>query len=344
REYLQQLDAGTVPVVKPAAPRDFAGVAVEPALPLPSDIEGGPAEELKEEILVPPDPSEVGRTPSRRERDAKPAAAPKAKKASRTFLMVGAPVLLLALVGGWFLWQNWDRVFPNSQSEELAAPAATATNPIARATELHRTGKTARAIALLQRTPPSSRYYKESQALLAQLQASLRPAGPARPAGPSPEVLQRRQALLAAARGAYADRSYLRAVERFEQAAKLAPLEGPDSQSLAYAKGQLEPLVQQIELFKSHDWERILPELWRLREADPANRDVTRLLVDSYYNLAVRDLQRNDALKAAEKFQEAANLDKDDPMLQRHLVFAQTYQERPKDLLYRIYVKYLPLR
>lgn len=341
REYLQQLDAGIVPVVKPAAARDLAGLSPEPALPLPSDLGGLPADELKEEILVPPDPSEVAaRAPSRRDTKA---AAPKEKRASRMFLMVGAPVLLLALVGGWFLWQNREKVFPNSQTEEMAAPAPASNNPVVRAAELHRTGKTARAIALLQRTRPNSPHYKESQALLAQLQAAMKPA-PIQPAGPAPAVLARRQALLEAARQAYSDRSYIRAVERFEQAAALAALEGQDSASLAHAKGQIEPLTQQIELFRSHDWERILPELWRLREADPGNRDVNRLLVDSYYNLAVRDLQRNDAVKAAEKLEEAANLAKDDPMLQRHLVFAQTYQERPKDLLYRIYVKHLPIR
>ena len=81
-----------------------------------------------------------------------------------------------------------------------------------------------------------------------------------------------------------------------------------------------------------------------MHEADPANRDVTQLIVDSYYNLAVRDLQRADAKKATEKLKEALNLQQNDELLKRHYLFAQTYQERPKDLLYRIYVKYLPYR
>ena len=81
-----------------------------------------------------------------------------------------------------------------------------------------------------------------------------------------------------------------------------------------------------------------------MHDSDPANRDVTQLIVDSYYNLAVRDLQRADAKKAAENLKEALNLQQDDELLKRHYLFAQTYQERPKDLLYRIYVKYLPYR
>jgi uncharacterized Fe-S cluster-containing protein len=83
--------------------------------------------------------------------------------------------------------------------------------------------------------------------------------------------------------------------------------------------------------------------MWTQHEVDPSNRDVTQLLVDSYYNLAVRDLQRNDTPKAAEKLQQVVEL-QDDPLVRRHLQFAQTYQDKPKDLLYRIYVKYLPYR
>jgi Tfp pilus assembly protein PilF len=67
-------------------------------------------------------------------------------------------------------------------------------------------------------------------------------------------------------------------------------------------------------------------------------------MVDSYYNMALRDLQRMDSAKAAENLREALGLDPGDKGLQRQLAFAQTYQERPKDLLYRIYVKHLPLR
>jgi Tfp pilus assembly protein PilF len=83
--------------------------------------------------------------------------------------------------------------------------------------------------------------------------------------------------------------------------------------------------------------------MWTKHEADPANRDVTQLLADSYYNLAVRDLQRNDAPKAVEKLKQVLEF-QDDPLVRRHLQFAQTYQDRNKDLLYRIYVKYLPYR
>jgi Tfp pilus assembly protein PilF len=81
-----------------------------------------------------------------------------------------------------------------------------------------------------------------------------------------------------------------------------------------------------------------------MHESDPSNRDVTRLMVDSYYNMGLRDLQRMDSAKAVENFREAIGLDPNDKSLKRQLAFAQTYQERPKDLLYRIYVRHLPVR
>ncbi len=68
------------------------------------------------------------------------------------------------------------------------------------------------------------------------------------------------------------------------------------------------------------------------------------MIVDCYYDLALRDLQRTDAVKASASLKEAFNLQPEDELLKRLNVFAQTYQERPKDLLYRIYVKYLPYR
>jgi len=92
------------------------------------------------------------------------------------------------------------------------------------------------------------------------------------------------------------------------------------------------------------NFESALPDLWRLLEANPEDRDVRSLLVTSYYNLGVRDLQRGDAAGAAEQFQEAVQLDPSDSELQRHLLFAQSYAERSKDLLYQIYVKYIPFR
>lgn len=366
REYLQQLDAGNVPAPRPAAkpassPREVP--AAEPVLSaLPSDLEisGGP--ELKEEILVPPDPGELAAPAVKRQPPKRTAAARDGSRARRLFLMVGGAVLLIALVGGWYAWQNWDKLFPNSQEEEgaVAASGSLAQDPIARAERLHKSGKTAIALNQLRRLPPSDPHYAQAQKLIAEWGGGGAPAGTAAPAqpaagapgapnpaaaaaAPANPVLDRRQMLLIAGRQAYSEQRYLRATHRLQQAAELGKLEAPDAQLLTSAQANLEPLSKQITAFRDHEWEYILPDLWRMHEANPNNRDVTEMIVDCYYNLAVRDLQRADAKKAAENFQEALNLDKDEST-QRHYLFAQTYQERPKDLLYKIYVKYLQYR
>lgn len=347
REYLQQIESGSLPGPRAAAgPSVAAGAA--PAADALLSLEGlGSIDDLKEEILVPPDPS-GGKTGERK-------AAPKAKGKAREgrprqmFVLVGSVVLLLVLAGGWYVFQNRDQFFPNSQTEGGGDPASNALDPIARAQALHNSGKTPTAISQLKRLPPSHPDYQKAQALITQWEAALNPAGgtgaavPAATA-PAPAIPAPQAALLNAARQALAEGSHLDAVDYFEQAAQMGKLGAEETALLNAARLQLQPLSKQIDLFNQHEWDFILNDLWRMHQENPRDRDVTRLIVDSYYNLGVRDLQRSDAIKAAEKFQEAMTLAPDDELLQRHHKFARTYQDRPKDLLYRIYVKYLALR
>ena len=107
---------------------------------------------------------------------------------------------------------------------------------------------------------------------------------------------------------------------------------------------ELQPLRSEIEIFRQGEWGEALRSLWQIRETDPNNPDVQRLMVDSYYNLGVRDLQRRDPLSAATNLREALELAGSDEDVERVLEFAEAYQQRPVDLLYRIFVKYLPFR
>jgi tetratricopeptide (TPR) repeat protein len=330
REQLQLMQSGQAAKPRPAAPRSA------PASEAPRA--GGARDQgiLKEEILVPPEPGAV----RPRAAEEEPLVLAQAASPRRRFLVIGTAVLVLALAGGAVLWTNRDRFFPNSRA---AAPApAPAPDPIARATRLHEEGKTAIAVSQLRRLPPNDPQYDRAQALIAEWETLEAPA--ASPAGPSPELLARRDGLAAQARAAYDSREYVRAAALFEQAAAVAPLDEATAQLALETRQAAEPLAQQVELFRQGEWEYVLPALWRLREEQPQNRDVTRLIVDSYYNLGVRDLQREDPAAAVEKLKEALLLAGDDRELERLSLFAQTYAARQQDLLYRTYVKYLPFR
>lgn len=348
REYLQQIEAGTLPAPRAAgsaASPSMAASAASAADTLMPPLEAlGPLDDLKEEILVPPDPSELAAA----ERKGSPKGKTRSGKArpGQKFVLVGSLVLVLVAAGGWYVFQNRDQFFPNSKTEEGAG--APSTDPIARAQALHDSGKTASAVSQLRRLPPSDPQYQQAQALIAQWEATLEPTAekppPIATAPPAPAIPAPQAALLTAAHGALGEGSRLKAVEYFEQASQIGKLPPEETALLEEAKAQLQPLAKQIDLFHQHEWDFILHDLWEMHEENPGDRDVRRLIVDSYYNLGIRDLQRSDTTKAADKFKEAMRLAPDDELLRRHYQFAQTYEERPKDLLYKIYVKYLALR
>jgi tetratricopeptide (TPR) repeat protein len=332
-EQLQLLDAGQAPAARPAS---RGGEALEP---LPSGFDGPATADLKEEILVPPEGAVAQPRRERKEKVVAATAAPAAPaKAKRTFLMVGAGVLVLVLAGGWLLFQNWDQWFPNSDNE--GPVQSSSADSIARAKKLQEQGNPAIAIAQLKRIPPTDPLYAKAQALIKTWEA---PTASPEPAGPTPEQAAVRDQTLSEARDAYTSRAYLLAAERFKQGAEIAPLEGTDAELFEDAKRQLVPIASQLQLFRDHDWEMLLPQLWRLHESSPGP-DIDRLLIDSYYDLGIRELQRSNPAKALEQFREAEKLTPNDTELQRNRQFAETYQSREIDLLYKIYVKYLRFR
>ncbi|MFN7942423.1 MAG: hypothetical protein U0X73_12560 [Thermoanaerobaculia bacterium] len=300
------------------------------------------AERLSEEILVPPEPGAEGASATGvRERPAFAATARKGTpRPTSRFALIGGAVLLLVGAGGWFLWSNRARLFPNTQNAE--ASSAAAVDPLARARSLHGEGKTAIAIAQLRRLPPQDPHYAEAQSLISQWEALVKPADD-RPAV-TPEQLGRRSALLQAAQQAMTQGEFLRASGLFDQAAAIAPLDSGLGDLARQAKDRLEPLAKELEMYKQGDFEILLNQAWRKFDQDRNNRDLRRLIIDSYYNLAVFDLQRGDARAALDKLHEALKLDASDPMLQRLERFATTYTVRSEDLLFRIFVKYLPTR
>jgi tetratricopeptide (TPR) repeat protein len=241
------------------------------------------------------------------------------------------------------VWVNRASIFPNA--EDAATPVVEE-DPIARATRLHRAGRTAMAINQLRRLPPAAPEYAEAQALISQWEAeSAAPETVAEPAAPPADpAAAQRQALIDEAREAFGRADYLAALAGLEQAAELAPLDGEAAELAAAIERDLAPVARLVDLVRQGEHERALPDLWRRHEANPGDPVVRHLIVEGYYRMGVRDLQRGDAAAAAEHLTEAERLAPGDPLLARHRRFAASYASREKDLQYRIYVKYLPTR
>ena len=326
RDALGKLERGELAELpKPAA----AG----PDGALVDDLGAADADELKEEILVPPEPGA--------ERARPVAVAAKAPASRRNLLVAAAAVLVVVLAAGWFLMTRWGSLFPNTEPQQRAAQAPEQT-PITRATELYKGGKRAVAIAQLKRVPPASPYYEEAQALIGQWEQEEGAAQTA--AGPSPEVLAKREELMQQARKAEGERHYLAVEPLLAQAASIQPLNDDEQALRERAAKAVEPLKGVLSLLRAEEYDRSLRDLWVILEKDDGNADARMMLTTAYYNKGILSLQQGKPDEAESNLKEASGLMPADADVERLLQFAKTYQQRNPDLLYRIYTKYLTPR
>ncbi|MEM9556985.1 MAG: hypothetical protein AAGC60_22195 [Acidobacteriota bacterium] len=263
------------------------------------------------------------------------------KRTDKKLVAIGAVVALVAVGLVGFLITQWDNLFPNTESAAMAPPPRI--DPIDRARSVYEQGKVENAVLLLEKIQPIDESYQEAQALIAQWKAEI-DTPDSEQAGPSEEMIERRRVLLDAARTAFDAEQFLRARKYFDRANRISPLETGDLSLRREAERRVEVFAEEVALFEDGKYEEIIPSLWRKREENPQINDISRLLVDAYYNLALTDLQRQRPNEAAEKLGEALEVEPDNEELQRLRLFAEAYSQQSRDLLYRIYVKYLPAR
>ena len=336
-EYLEKMDGGETDAA--AEP----GVTPIPALedlPVADGLVGEDPLAAEEPIELAPLPDDDMALRSSSEASVRPSRAAGGK---RKFLMIGAVVLLAVLAIGWYLYSRRDQVFPNSETEQTAVPVER-TDPLTKASQLHEAGNTALAVAQLRRLAPDHPQYAQAQTLIAQWEERAVEAAEGEAVEPTEEELVYQGELLAAVREALGNNENIVASGLLGSAEAIAPLEPDDLALRDEITAQLEVVEEPLKLFRQGDWEYALPNLWRLREEHPGNKDITRLMVNCYFNLGLRDLQRGDPVTAFEKFEEALDLAPDDVELQRLVAFASAYKQRPSDLLYRVFVKYHPFR
>lgn len=308
---------------------------------------GAAAADLREEILVPPPPGAGSGSAS--SVDGKKGAslenfrmvAVKKETPKRTFALIGGAVFLLVLAAGWLLARNWSKIFPNSNDEAVEVVKAEAIDPIEQAERLFKEGKEENALAYLKRVRPDHPKFATAQSMIATWEKAAEEKAAAE-AGAAVEQQQDRW--LQAAHSAEDSGERLLAALLYERASKVGPLAPEEQTRREQVDLALRPLKEEILLFRDREYDLLLPRLWRKREADPANRDVQRMLVDSYHNLGVKALQQSDPRKALAQFDQALEITAGDAEIQRLRRFAESYNGRKTDLLYRTFVKYVPQR
>jgi len=99
-----------------------------------------------------------------------------------------------------------------------------------------------------------------------------------------------------------------------------------------------------LALFKEGKFEDAITYLQQLNTQDPQNQNIKQLLLNAHFNLGAQALQGDKLPDAIKEFDEVLVSTPKDEIARRSRELAQRYQNQPKDLLYRMYVKYLPLR
>jgi tetratricopeptide (TPR) repeat protein len=290
--------------------------------------------EGSEAPLIPPDPSSAAAAPASKKTGpikAKAAGGP-AKKLPVAALAAVLAILALG-AGGWFVWQR----FMNKPEADPAATQAI----FDRASMLAQSGKYDQAIAALQDIKPEDPQHDKALEMIADLQQKKAKSGETID-GMSPA--QYFDTRIAAAQAAMTSHDYAGAKARFEDAMKVKPLT-PELRALyEQASDQVAKLDAAKALFAERKYADALTSLQPLAEDDPQNQNIRRMINDAHFNLGVTALQEEKLTDAVREFDEVLKVDPNDELAKRSRELALRYEGQSKDLLYRIYVKYLPLR
>lgn len=319
-DYLGRIAAGTT-----AAP--VAAPVIPPSVPAARDIfDDEPIEGVYQEPVVPqpkaPAVKKVTKT-----------AAPVAEKKKSTPLIAAAVAAVVLIAGGWFVWSK----FFSSANSNLSTTQAT----ISEATQLGQQGKYDLAISKLQDIKPGDAQYDKAMMLIAELQQKKNRASAMVDGRPAAVFYQEN---LAAGRTAFDAHDFVSAKKSFEQAMRVKALP-PDMKS-AYdtAAQQVAKLDTARTLFAERKYADVVSSLTPLLQQDPQNKNIQRMIVDAHFNLGATALQEERLTDAASEFEEVLKADPNDELARRSLDLARRYDNQTRDLLYKIYVKYLPLR
>ena len=282
--------------------------------------------------LVPPDPSTAAATATAAKAKTKAAPASEARKLPLGLIAIVLGVLVLG-GGGWFVWSRMstDEVETAGEGESI----------MARATMLAKNGRYDQAIALLRDIKPGDPKHNDSLVMIADLQKKKSTSAALIDGIPAAEYYEQRAAAGAAA---FAVGDYVAAKAAFEQALRVKPLSPDLKAQYDTAAQQASKLDAAKALFSERRYSEAIANLQPLLEAEPQNASIRRMVVDAHFNLGAMALQEERIGDAVREMDEVLQMDPTDELARRSKELAVRYNGEPKDLLYKIYVKYLPLR
>jgi tetratricopeptide (TPR) repeat protein len=262
-----------------------------------------------------------------------PAAPTPAKRGSRTGVLLTIAAVVIVAAAAWLLWSKY-----------MTKPAydPTTTQAIFRqADALAKRNRYDPAIAMLREVKPADPQHDKALEMIADLQHKKAQAAETVNGRPAAVVYDES---VAAGRAAFEGHDYDAAKNAFDTAARIKPLPADVSTMYATASQQVAKLDGAKTMFKEQKYQDAIASLDPMLQADPQNQSIRRMITGAHFNLGATALQEERLPDAMREFDEVLKNDPNDELAKRSRTLAERYSGQPKDLLYKIYVKYLPLR
>ena len=265
-----------------------------------------------------------------KKKTAKPAAAKGKGGIPRVAIVVAAVVILG--IAGWFGWSRLTKpTFDPAATEATFKQAGT----------LAQKGQFDLAIAMLQDVKPEDPQHDKALSMIADLQHRKTQGSELIGGRPASVVYQEN---LATGKAAFEAHDYDAAKKALDSAARIHELPADMKALYDTAAQQVAKLDNAKTLFKEQRYQDALGNLQSLAQQDPENASIRRMIVDAHFNLGATALTEERATDAIREFDEVLKVDPGDELAKRSKGLAERYNGQPKDLLYKIYVKYLPTR
>jgi tetratricopeptide (TPR) repeat protein len=283
--------------------------------------------------IIPRDPMSSTQSSAPGKRTTPPPPKPRTERRLPMGLILTIAGLLVLGGGGWFAWSR----FKNKPE----ADPAVAQQTLARATSLANRGKYDEAIALLQDIKPADPEHDRALVMISDLQIKKSTSAQMIDGIPAAQYYDQR---LEAARAAFDAHDFTAAKAALEQAMRVKPLPADMRAQYDAAAQQVAKLDAAKALFAERKYSEAISNLQSLLDQDPSNQNVNRIIIDAHFNMGAQALQEERVQDAIHEFEEVLKRVPDDELAKRSRDLALRYDGEPKDLLYKIYVKYLPTR